>query len=80
MVFRDLEGEAVLLNMKTGVYFGLNATATRMWHLLLEQGRLATVRDAIADEYDVEVAACTADLLRFVDGLVAQGLVKIADE
>ena len=79
VVHRDLEGEAVLLNLKTGVYFGLNATGTRIWHLLRERERLAGVRDAIVDEYEVDVTTCTADLLRFVGGLAAQGLIRLTD-
>ena len=34
VAFRDLDGEAVLLNLATGTYFGLNEMGTRMWHLI----------------------------------------------
>jgi len=37
VLFRELDGEAVLLNLKTGIYFGLNPVATRMWQLIVEQ-------------------------------------------
>ena len=30
VVFREIDGEGVLLNLKTGIYFGLNATGTRI--------------------------------------------------
>ena len=29
-VFRELDGEAVILNLDTGIYFGLNRTGTRI--------------------------------------------------
>jgi hypothetical protein len=38
IVFRDIAGQAVVLNLSTGIYFGLNAVATRNWHLLAEHG------------------------------------------
>ena len=36
VVYRELGGEMVLLNLKTGVYFGLNETGAEMWTLLLK--------------------------------------------
>ena len=34
VVCREIEGEAVLLHLGTGIYFGLNAVGTRIWQLL----------------------------------------------
>ena len=80
VVFRDLDGEAVLLNLKTGTYFGLDPVGTRIWHLLGERAWLADVRDAIVGEYDVTTEAFADDLLRFVGELEAQGLLEVGDE
>ena len=77
VVFRDLDDEAVLLNLSTGVYFGLDTVGTRIWHLLLERGQLAAVRDAIVEEYDVTTDVSTADLLGFVDALARAQLVEL---
>jgi hypothetical protein len=30
VLFRDLDGEAVILNLRTGTYFGLDELGTRM--------------------------------------------------
>ncbi len=79
MVFRDLDDEAVLLNLSTGVYFGLDPVGTRIWHLLLERGQIAAVRDAIVEEYDVTSAVAAADLLGFVDDLARAQLVELRD-
>ncbi len=79
VVFRDLEGEAVLLNLNTGTYFGLDVVGTRIWHLLRERGRLLEVRDAIVGEYDVTAEVFADDLLRFVEALEAQGLLGLVD-
>ena len=78
VLFRDLEGEAVLLNLASGTYFGLDPVGTRIWHLLRERGRLLDVRDAIVREYDVTVDAITRDLLCFVGDLTVHGLVERA--
>ena len=55
VVFRDLDGEGVILNLASGVYFGLDETGTRMWRLIEQHGHLAAVLAALCDEFD---AAC----------------------
>ncbi len=37
----DLLGEAVILDLKQGVYHGLDATGARIWNLLQDAGRCA---------------------------------------
>jgi len=55
VVFRDLAGESVLLNLSTGTYFGLDAIGTRLWHLVAEHGSSALVIETLLAEYDVDV-------------------------
>jgi len=77
VVFRELEGEAVLLNMQSGTYFGLDAMGTRIWQLIERHGTLSAVRDELVQEFDVEADAATRDLLDLVGQLAARGLVEI---
>jgi coenzyme PQQ synthesis protein D (PqqD) len=37
IVFRDLAGEAVILNLGTGMYLGLKAVGTQIWRLISEE-------------------------------------------
>ena len=37
VLFQELHGEGVLLNLKTGVYFGLDPVGRRIWQLAQEQ-------------------------------------------
>ena len=41
----DLKGEAVILNFKNGVYYGLNTVGARIWQALQEPKRVAELRD-----------------------------------
>ena len=77
VLFRELDGEAVLLNLKTGVYFGLNGVATRMWALIADPHSLARVADALAAEYDVEPRTLETDLLDLGRQLCDGGLCQI---
>jgi hypothetical protein len=79
VVFRELEGEAVILNLETGTYYGLDAVGTRMWKLVQEQGRVDAVLEALLQEYEVEPARCEQDLLGLLHKLNAKGLIEIID-
>lgn len=72
---RVLEGEAVLLDLASGSYFGLNDVGTRAWELLGAPHTLDALVDRLLDEYDVERAVLTADLRRWLEELAARGLV-----
>jgi len=77
VVFRDLQGELVLLNLKTGVYFGLDPVGSRIWQLIQEHQFLHKVLHAVVEEYEVTESRCQQDLLRFVAALRANGLVDV---
>jgi len=73
-VFLELEGESVLLNLETGMYYGLDAVGTRAWQLAMADGSLRAVRDALAEEYDAEPAVIERDLLALAEALIGKGL------
>jgi hypothetical protein len=75
-VFRELAGEAVLLQLDAGMYFGLDAVGTRLWRLIAERGRLRDVFDAAREEFDVEPATLERDLLALVTQLAEKNLVS----
>ena len=79
VVFRDLSGEAVLLNLATGIYFGLNETGTRMWTLLAEHGATEPVLQTLAQEYDVPEETLRADLAKLVQDLASKGVIHVAE-
>jgi hypothetical protein len=78
VVFRDLDGEAVLLNLATGTYFGLNEVGTRMWHLLHQYSALQKVLEIMQEEYEVAPEVLEEDLLQLVGQLCAQGLISVS--
>lgn len=77
VLFRELEGEAVLLQTESGMYFGLDAVGTRIWSLLQQHGDLGRVHRQMLEEYAVDPDQLREDLLRLVTTLVARGLLDI---
>jgi coenzyme PQQ synthesis protein D (PqqD) len=79
VLFRDLAGEAVLLDPAAGIYFGLNEVGTRAWNLLGAGAgaTLAAVHAALAAEYDAPPEKIWDDLLALVRDLLAHRLIEI---
>ena len=77
-VFREMDGESVLLNLETGMYFGLDEVGTRVWRLAADNGSLRAVRERLVEEYDADPAAIERDLLALADALVSKGLWIVA--
>jgi hypothetical protein len=75
VVFRDLAGESVLLNLDTGTYFGLDAIGTRLWHLVAEHGSTELAINALLDEYDVDKLRLQKDVATLIDQFLAKGLL-----
>jgi hypothetical protein len=79
VLFQELQGEAVLLNLKTGVYFGLDSVGTRIWQLLGEHQVLSEVVGAMVREYDVTEECCATDVMSLVTRMADHGLVAVGD-
>lgn len=80
VLFKDVAGEAVLLDLDTETYFGLDEVGARCWQLLTVAPSVAAVLDALLEEYDVPADKLRDDLGRLVDDLVEQGLLRVAHD
>ena len=76
---RDLAGEAVLLHLATGTYFGLDSVGTRIWHLLAEHRSTEAIMPLLLQEFDVDERQLRLDLDALVKQLLAQNLLIAAD-
>jgi hypothetical protein len=72
-----LAGEVVILDVKAGTYFGLNAVGARLWALAQEPVALDRAVDTIVAEFDVSRAQAEADLLALAGDLVRRGLLDV---
>jgi hypothetical protein len=76
----NLADEAVILNFKAGMYYGLNSVAARVWALIQEPKRVSEIRDAILAEYAVDADRCQRELLELLRELQGKDLIRIKDE
>lgn len=77
VIVRELADESVILDLKSGCYFGLNGVGTRAWGLLAQGGCLRDVNDALIREYEAPPATIGDELLRFAAELCDHGLCRV---
>lgn len=75
-----LQGEAVILNVKSGKYYSLNPVGSRLWELLETPSSVQALIDAITNEYDVEPERCAKDVVAVLQSMASAGLVQISGE
>jgi hypothetical protein len=75
-----LADEVVILNLRSGVYHGLEAVGSRIWELIRQPAAVGAVRDALIEEYDVEPDRCERDLLALFEELKAHGLLEVRSD
>lgn len=69
------EGQAVIVNLNSGVLFSLNATGTFLWERLDGRTSLAAVAAALATAYEVETSVTEPDVLELANTLMQEGLI-----
>ena len=77
VIYQNTLGEAVLLNLNSGVYFGLNEMGTAMWNALLTHGQVRPAYQALLLEFEAAEYILRQDLLQLLDTLVDHGLLEL---
>lgn len=80
VMFRELEGEAVILDLDSERYFGLDEVGTRAWRLLAEGRSVREVNAALLEDYEVDAGTLRDDLDELLAALTAEGLVELRDD
>ena len=79
-LYSDLNGEAVILSLRNGKYYGLNSVGACIWNGLAAPVTLSELESAVMNEYDVDEAVCEHEVDAFLRRMVDEGLVEILDE
>ena len=79
VLFRDLAGEAVLVHLDSGTYYGLDEVGTRIWQWIGECGSVGEILARMLEAYDVSDAQAREDLARLVDELSEHALVTVTE-
>ena len=77
VVFEELGGQAVLLQLEGGVYYKLNGSGSRIWALIQEHRDLDRIQLALEDEYGIDAETARRDVTRLIDDLESRGLILV---
>jgi Coenzyme PQQ synthesis protein D (PqqD) len=80
VLFREFDGEAVILNLDTESYLGLDDVGTRMWMLLANQPSIQAAYDVLLTEYDVSPETLRADMAHLLGQMLEHKLITLKDE
>ena len=79
-VSSDLADEAAILNLRSGIYYGLDCVGARVWQLIQTPIAVAGIMAALLAEYDVDPVRCQEDLMNLIRKLKDAGLIEMRDE
>jgi hypothetical protein len=75
--YSEIDGEAVILELGTGVYYSLDSVGTHIWELMEEQISFADMILKILDEFDVSQEQCRKDVMQFLRQMLAYDLLEV---
>ena len=76
-VSSELAGESVILNVKTGLYYGLNQVGASIWAQIQSPKTFQELCDALVTEYDVTPENCAADIRELLQDMISAELIQI---
>ncbi len=76
----DLGGEMVLLDVSAGKYYGLNELGAIILELIPQPILVSEVIEVILQQYDVTREQLSPDVIRFLEDLEGNRLIRIVTE
>lgn len=75
-VFRQLDNEAVLLNLNNGQYYSLNELGTHIWNTIQQHDSIEDLIIALEQEYEVSPEQLKTDVRTLIQDLITNGLIE----
>lgn len=75
----DMDGEKVMLSVHNEKYYNLGEIGGRIWDLLEAPTPISDLITSLVSEYDVDREQCEAQVLSFLESLLAEGIINTKD-
>lgn len=75
VLFQEVSGEMVLLDLASEKYFGLDEIGAEIWRLLQGGSTVGQVMKSLQEEYDVDRAVLENDVGDLLGKLIDEGLL-----
>ena len=78
-VSSNINDKIVILNLKSGVYYSLNAVGVSIWNLIQKPKTVLEIRDTLLNEYEFDTEQCDREVLSLLQELESVGLIEVKD-
>jgi hypothetical protein len=79
VLWREVDGEIVLLDPRTGAYFGLEGLGVDLWRRLQTSTSEKDLLAAVTADYDAPPEEIRRDAVNFLRSLTEEGLCHAVD-
>ena len=79
-LYSEIDSEAVILDVNSGTYFGLNEVSNRIWQLLQTPTSSDSLVAQILEEYDAPPEEVEKDVRSLLNDMSNAGLVEVVNE
>lgn len=76
-VWQEIDGETVIIDLRSEQYFSLNPVGSRIWELIGEGARLEAIHCRLVVEFAVDSERVRQDLLDLAASLREAGLAEV---
>ena len=80
VLFQEVSGEMVLLDLESEQYFGLDTVGARIWSLMESGASERELVDRLLAEYEVGRETLEKDVAELLDQLAEAGLIEVLAE
>ncbi|HPQ46505.1 MAG TPA: PqqD family protein [Clostridia bacterium] len=77
IILKDMQGEAVLLNLDTGDYYSLNAVGNKIINLTLEDMTVDEIAAELIEIYDIDEKTAKSDINSLINDLINNNILEI---
>lgn len=79
VISTEMDGEAVLMDVSRGIYYGLNSVAAVVWMQLTEPIAVVDVCSVVSEEFEVDPEVCRNDVIQLLKEFSDVGLVEVVE-
>lgn len=80
IVVSDIDDEKVMMSIEKGQYYALDPVGSRVWEFIEKPVRVSELIDVLLLKYDVDRKTCERDVLKFLEDLQEDGILKVEDK
>jgi|SRR5665213_3269695 len=79
LVWKEIEGEVIVLDLRSARYLSLNATGVLLWEALESEKSKQQLAELLEEHFDLPPEQARHDAVAFADSCASLGLIEHSD-